>query len=60
MKPQSAPALSIRGRIDDRGRVTIPKEIRDLAGLNPGLLIHMRTRRDGSVAIELVDVSRKL
>lgn len=59
MKMQTIPISALRTLLDSRGRVTIPKAIRDLAGLQPGLHVRMRARRDGSIAIELVKAGWK-
>lgn len=50
----------MRARIDDEGRVVIPKELRELAGLEPRMEVTVECR-DGRIEIEaaLVDVQLK-
>ena len=52
MKPSPSSQLPLRGRVDRRGRVTIPKPIRDLAGMTPGNNVRLRVRRDGVLVLE--------
>ena len=52
MKPTPSSHFSLRGRIDRRGRVTIPKPIRDLAGMAPGNKVRLRVRVDGVLVLE--------
>ena len=52
MKPSLLRQLQLRGRVDRRGRVTIPKPIRDLVGMTPGKNVRLRARRDGVLVLE--------
>lgn len=53
MKPSLSNQLPLRSRVDRRGRVTIPKLIRDLAGMTPGKNVRLRARRDGVLVLEI-------
>ncbi len=52
MKPSLSSQLPLRGRVDRRGRLTIPKPIRELAGMTPGKNVRLRARRDGVLVLE--------
>ena len=52
MKPTPSSHFPLRGRVDRRGRVTIPKPIRDLADMTPGKNVRLRARRDGVLVLE--------
>ena len=52
MKPSLSNQLLLRGRVDRRGRMTIPKPIRDLAGMTPGKNVRLRARRDGVLVLD--------
>ena len=52
MKPSLSNQLLLRGRVDRRGRVTIPKPIRDLVGMTPGKNVRLRARRDGVLVLD--------
>ena len=52
MKPSPSSHFPLRGRVDRRGRVTIPKPIRDLVGMTPGENVRLRARRDGVLVLE--------
>lgn len=52
MKPSPSSQLPLRGRLDRRGRVTIPKPIRDLADMAPGKNVSLRARRNGVLVLE--------
>ena len=52
MKPTPSSHFPLRGRVDRRGRVTIPKPIRDLVGMTPGNKVRLRVRRDGVLVPE--------
>ena len=44
------------GRVQQRGQVTLPKEIRDLAGIGPGDLLDFRVVGPHKVAFDVIPV----
>ena len=55
MKPSLSNQLPLRGRVDRRGRVTIPKPIRDLVGMTPGKNVRLRIRSMSCCGVAIPD-----
>lgn len=46
-----------KNEIDERGRITIPKEIREKIGLKTGDRVRISTRKDGIIVEKEVDLA---
>ncbi len=42
-------------RLDSKGRLTIPKEIRELSGIEPGSRVLIEVRGRGEIVIKLIE-----
>jgi antitoxin PrlF len=45
-------------RVTSKGRVTVPKRVRDYLGIEPGTEVVFRRAADGSIVIERADGTR--
>lgn len=45
-------------KVSARGRVTLPKAVREAAGIRPGDRVNVRARSEGGVIVESIQPSR--